>query len=414
VRKKIWVLLLISSALGTSPAYAQLSQEPQFTNPAQKENWVEWSLLQTLKDTLLPAYIPSQTEEDVQHWLGEVTKYKSEFSEAHEHILNMDHATRAHDVKTASAEVKAAADILNRIPWKPYAETDEFNDTHDNSGSPLNGSVSQDSNSNPNSNWNPSFSFPPMTGGYPPSMSGSFPPVAPQRPFTGGGPGVIPTNLPPSGRDTGTPTPTKPGNTPSKPTTPPSKPTSKPTKPNSAPSKPASTPDDTPHVINGNAGKHFSKPEDALKDWATSVWTSSKKWNVEVAGKLYKNGDNTWSYSPSYPGTRDSSNPDDALPYVLQHAGPLSSNLDIHSHGGYQGLTPLQQKSVDELSNTDKRRSARLDKSQFVLTPGGVVNQWTPNPVAHFSFAVGGGTLGSSSFIGNLNNGEAWNTPSGL
>jgi|SRR5271155_1434183 len=103
---KVWALVLLTFLLCMLPAYAQLSQEPQFTNSAQKESWVEWRLLKTLEDTLLPAYIPTQTEEDVQHWLGEVKKYKSEFSEANDHILKMDQATRAHDVNTSNTEGK--------------------------------------------------------------------------------------------------------------------------------------------------------------------------------------------------------------------------------------------------------------------------------------------------------------------
>jgi len=203
---------------------------------------------------------------------------------------------------------------------------------------------------------------------------------------------MIPTNLPPAAREPGTPVPTKLTNTPAKPTNP---------------------PQETPHIINGNAGTHFSKPADALKDWATSVWTSSKKWNVEVAGKLYKNWDNTWSYSPSYPGTRDSSQPEKAMPYVIQHGNP-ASNFDIHSHGSYAGLNAKQQKSVDELSGEDKLRSARSGKPQFVLTPGGVINEWTPHPLAQFTFAVGGSQLGSTKPIGDLNNSNAWLEPGGL
>jgi len=131
--KFLGFFLLIYMSGGTA-AYGQLSREPEFTSPAQKENLVEWNLLQTLKDTLLPAYIPPQTEEQVQHWLGEVHKFNSEFSQANDDILKMDQATRAHDVETANAEAKAAADILNRISWKPYAGSDQFNDTQDQTG----------------------------------------------------------------------------------------------------------------------------------------------------------------------------------------------------------------------------------------------------------------------------------------
>jgi len=396
---KVWALLLLNFSFCASPAYAQLSQEPQFNNSAQKESWLEWRLLQTLKDTLLPAYIAPQAEEDVQHWLGEVKKYKSEFSQANDHVLKMDQATRAHDINTTNAEAKEAADILDRIPWKPYTGTDEFNDTHDSSGNNLNGSVSQDSNSNPNSNWNPSFTFPPITGGYPPSMSsfppslpgnyppsmpGNFPPLAPQRPFTGGGTGMIPTNLPPAAREPGI----------------------------STPSKPTNAPQETPHIVNGNAGKHFSKPEEALKDWATSVWTLSKAWNVEVAGKLYKNWDDTWSSSPSHPGTRNSSQPEKAMPYVIQHGSPLF-NYDIHSHGSYAGLNATQQKSVDQLSDDDRFRSDLTGNPQFVLTPGGVVKEFVPDPIGRFGFGLTGPD-GKTKIIGDLNSDAAWETPEGL
>jgi len=115
-------LCLCSSA--KLPAHAQLSQEPEFTNPILKENWLEWRLLQTLKDTLLPAYITPQTEDNVQHWLNQVHKFKSDFSQANDHVLRMDQATRAHDIDTANAEAKAAADILDHIPWKPYDDGD--------------------------------------------------------------------------------------------------------------------------------------------------------------------------------------------------------------------------------------------------------------------------------------------------
>jgi len=126
----VFLLAIVSIA----PASAQLSQEPVFSSPAQKENWVEWNILQTLRDTLSPAYIPPQTEAQVQHWLGEVHKFNSEFNQANDHVEKMDHATRAHDVKTANAEAQAAADILNHIPWKPYSESDVFNDTQTSTG----------------------------------------------------------------------------------------------------------------------------------------------------------------------------------------------------------------------------------------------------------------------------------------
>jgi len=129
IERMIFTVVVLACLFISTPAFAQLSQEPEFSSPAQKENWVEWNLLSTLKNTLLPAYITPQTEEQVQHWLGEVHKFNSEFSEANQHVLNMDRATRAHDVDTTNAEAKAAAAILNQIPWKPYLEGDVFNDT---------------------------------------------------------------------------------------------------------------------------------------------------------------------------------------------------------------------------------------------------------------------------------------------
>src|SRR5271168_5267117 len=153
-------------------------------------------------------------DEDVQHWLTEVQKYKSEFSDAHEHVLKMSEATRAHDVDTSNAEAQVAADILKSIPWKQYDETEGNNLTYPPA---LNGSISQDganpgsdiSSIPPNLQYLPGFlplpqywygykppppsewpsytnpgpysALPPLPGPPPQSLSGSAPPVAPQR-----------------------------------------------------------------------------------------------------------------------------------------------------------------------------------------------------------------------------------------
>jgi len=41
---------------------------------------------------------PPENESKFQQWIGEVQHYKSEFSEANQHVVQMDQATRARDV----------------------------------------------------------------------------------------------------------------------------------------------------------------------------------------------------------------------------------------------------------------------------------------------------------------------------
>ena len=151
-------------------------------------------------------------------------------------------------------------------------------------------------------------------------------------------------------------------------------------------------PANIPRIIDGEAGKHFPTPLDALKSWASAVWASSKRWNKELAGKLYKNWDGTWSYTPSFPGEENSSNPEKGDPFVQQHGNPLIS-YGIHTHGDYRlGLndgtgrtraaTPLQRLSLNEFSIRDKLRSGMnlMRPPQFMLTPGGMLREFVPQP----------------------------------
>jgi hypothetical protein len=179
-----------------------------------------------------------------------------------------------------------------------------------------------------------------------------------------------------------------------------------------------------PQILNGEAGKHFNQPGDALKSWANVVWPSSKKWNTELAGKLYQNTDGTWSYTPSYPGDEGSSNPNVADPYVWSHGNPFKS-YEIHTHGDYRisvtskdGTTSIkemdsnQRKSVDQFSMHDKARSSRSNQPQFMLTPGGDLMEWIPDPIGRMGFGLVG-KEGTQVKIGNLN-GSAWNNLTGL
>lgn len=129
----------------------------------------------------------------------------------------------------------------------------------------------------------------------------------------------------------------------------------------------------------GGAGTKFKTPEDALKAWAKDVLDASISSGLEFAGKLYKNADGTWSYSPSTAGTDSHSRPQNGETWV--NAVGAVESYDIHSHGSYEGHdTPAGRLSIDQFSNQDASKSEQWmnPKTQFMLTPGGDLRQYLP------------------------------------
>jgi hypothetical protein len=135
--------------------------------------------------------------------------------------------------------------------------------------------------------------------------------------------------------------------------------------------------------------------DDALRAWAKDFLQASIDSNLEIAGKIYKNWDGTWSYSPATVGEQSASLPKTGDPWVATHGNPLQS-YDIHSHGSYEGLSPLEIRSVNEFSPDDKKKSdSPTGTTQFMLTPGGEFKQYVPdaNPLVRNIPGVGNGTV---------------------
>lgn len=104
--------------------------------------------------------------------------------------------------------------------------------------------------------------------------------------------------------------------------------------------------------------------KDAIKD----INRESIKNDVEYAGRIYKNPDGSYSYTPPNKGTKDSSKPGQ-VPDGKQHAGMY------HTHGAkdpkYDG---------ENFSDDDKKVADRHGDPSYLGTPSGKVKKYTPIP----------------------------------
>jgi len=135
-----------------------------------------------------------------------------------------------------------------------------------------------------------------------------------------------------------------------------------------------------------------------LSPWAKDVLQASLDSGLEFAGKLYKNSDGTWSYSPSTAGSEGQSRPQTGEQWVSSHGG--TESYDVHSHGSYNGLDANGVRSVNEFSPTDASKSENIfnPKTQFIVTPDGNIKQYMPTFTTN-SMGLNGLTV----IIGNAN-----------
>jgi hypothetical protein len=100
-------------------------------------------------------------------------------------------------------------------------------------------------------------------------------------------------------------------------------------------------------------------------------------------------------------------------------------SYEIHTHGDYRTLVPRkdgssyyrnlnsnERKSVDDFSPEDRYRSDRSNYPQFMLTPGGIIREFVPNPIGRMGFGLLGKD-GKTHILGNPNKGPL-EKPSGL
>jgi hypothetical protein len=119
------------------------------------------------------------------------------------------------------------------------------------------------------------------------------------------------------------------------------------------------------------AGQPFNTQDEAASAALKEIYGPSMRTGYEWTGNIYRNPDNTFSFSP--PVT--SRSPDESYP----NQSPVPAGREIvatfHSHGGGS----LDGFETDEIFSPDDKLKATLSKDpMYLLTPRGNLFRYTP------------------------------------